>query len=193
MSALGSQTTADLCPVHHGIKSELLTRAFQTFHGRLPLPAPSRNPLGLWFLCWPQTYSGLPRLCLYTLAQLQGLSSPLGTGPHPSVPWLCSAWGGSLSTLASAVATCPGTPFLPCGLCPNRDRIHPPHPSALLGSDEETGQLRTPLQSRASKPSGPSTPLTVHLSPSSILWTCFHALLPTAIANTLDQLSVHSQ
>ena len=92
MSALGSQTTADLCPVHHGIKSELLTRAFQTFHGRLPLPAPSRNPLCLWFLCWPQTYSGLPRLCLYTLAQLQGPShlseQPQGTtsGGHHCLP-----------------------------------------------------------------------------------------------------------
>ena len=74
MSALGSQTTVDPCPVHHGIKSELLTRALQTFHGRLPLPAPSRNPLSLWLLCWPLTYSGLPRLCLYTLAQLQGPS-----------------------------------------------------------------------------------------------------------------------
>ena len=90
-----------------------------------------------------------------------------------------------------------GTPSLPCGLCLNRDRIHPtPNPSALLGSDEETGQLWTPLQSRACRPSGPSssrTPPTVHPSPSSILWTCFHALLPTAIANTLDQPSVHSQ
>ena len=75
MSALGSQTTVDRCPVHHGIKSELLTPAFQTCHGQLPPPAPSRNPLGLWLpLCWPQTYSGLPRLCLYTLAQLQGPS-----------------------------------------------------------------------------------------------------------------------
>lgn len=71
MSALGSQTTVDPCPVHHGIKSELLTRALQTFHGRLPLPAPSRNPLSLWLLCWPLT--------LLWASQVV----PLHTGPAP--------------------------------------------------------------------------------------------------------------
>lgn len=74
MSALGSQTTVDLFPVHHGIKSELLTRAFQTFHGPAPikpslLPAPGRNPLSPWLLYWA---TGLLR---------PSQSVPLHTGP----------------------------------------------------------------------------------------------------------------
>lgn len=64
MCALGSQTAVDLFPVHYGIKSELLTGAFQAFHGPAPtksclLPAPTQNSARPWLLTVAQASSGL--------------------------------------------------------------------------------------------------------------------------------------
>lgn len=77
MSALGSQTTVDLFPVHYGIKSELLTRAFQAFHGLAPIKPSLLLPL----LGTPQGTGFLLHCAPGLLWAFQ--SVPLHTGPAP--------------------------------------------------------------------------------------------------------------
>ena len=68
------------------------------------------------------------------------------------------------------MAICPGTPFLPCGLCLNRDRIHPTPPLCTSGIRwGDRAIVDTPAISRVQAIRPQLLPHTPHSSPISII------------------------
>lgn len=112
-------------------------------------------------------------------------------------PSLCSftllCFGRLTSTLASSGATCSGTPFLPCDLSLNRNRIGPFHTTWLVRrqaySDAPYWNLEGPRHPQLLFL--PKSPQFINLQSAFILQSCYRSLLSISSAPTWGQTTGH--
>lgn len=126
---MGSQTAVDLFPVHYGIKSELLTGAFQAFYGPAPtkpplLPAPAQNSARPWLRTVAQASSGVST---YAPAR-----APSPRAPPIHWSYCCPTLGGATPILGRACSAWRRNPGLDTLAAPLPGELPPHSPSPHL-------------------------------------------------------------